>query len=141
LEKAASLATPAALALFGVALAYWSWAWLAPAPAPRAPAAVEPAAGTSSAGTLFRNVKEGAGAAAASSGALRLMGIMAVSEGARGDPRGRAVLRLDAKKTVTVLQGEDIEPGLRLAEVHVDHVILERNGARETLAWPQKAAK
>jgi general secretion pathway protein C len=89
---------------------------------------------------LFRSVKEGAGTAAAS-GALRLMGIMAVSEGGRGDPRGRAVLRLDAKKTVTVLQGEDVEPGLRLAEVHVDHVVLERNGARETLAWPEKAVK
>src|SRR4051812_31808719 len=116
LEKAASLATPAALALFGVALAYWSWAWFAPSPAPRAPAAVQPAAGTSFAGALFRTVKEGSGAGAAS-GALRLMGIMAVSGGA-GDQRGRAVLRLDAKKTVTVLQGEDVEPGLRLAEVH-----------------------
>jgi general secretion pathway protein C len=85
-------------------------------------------------------VKEGSGAGAAASGALRLMGIMAVSGGA-GDQRGRAVLRLDAKKTVTVLQGEDVEPGLRLAEVHVDHIILERNGARETLAWPEKPAK
>jgi general secretion pathway protein C len=140
LEKAASLATPAALALFGLTLAYWTWAWFAPSPAPRAPAAVQAAVGTSFAGALFRTVKEGSGAGAAASGALRLMGIMAVSGGA-GDQRGRAVLRLDAKKTVTVLQGEDVEPGLRLAEVHVDHVILERNGARETLAWPEKGAK
>jgi general secretion pathway protein C len=51
------------------------------------------------------------------------------------------VLRLDAKKTVAVLKGEDVEPGLRLAEVHVDHVVLERNGARETLAWPEKKTK
>jgi general secretion pathway protein C len=48
------------------------------------------------------------------------------------------LLRLDGKKTVSVLQGEDVEPGLRLVEVHVDHVVLEREGARETLAWPEK---
>ncbi len=65
------------------------------------------------------------------------MGLVAAS----GGRPGHAVLRLDAKKTVAVLQGQDVEPGLRLAEVHVDHIILERNGARETLAWPEKQAK
>jgi general secretion pathway protein C len=65
------------------------------------------------------------------------MGIVAASAGRRG----HAVLRLDAKKTVAVLQGEDVEPGLRLAEVHADYIILERNGARETLAWPGKDRK
>jgi len=68
---------------------------------------------------------------------VRLMGVMAAS----GERRGHAVLRLDGKKTVAVLQGEEVEPGVRLAEVHVDHVVLERNGARETLAWPEKGAK
>ena len=71
---------------------------------------------------------------AAAAGSIRLMGVVAAS----GERPGHAVLRLDAKKTVAVLQGEDVEPGLRLAEVHVDHVVLERNGARETLAWPEK---
>jgi len=134
LNKAASLASLAALALLGAVLAYWSWAWLAPRPAPRAPAAVETAGRTSSAGGLFRTAKEGPGSV---SSAVRLMGVVAAS----GGRRGHAVLRLDAKKTVAVLQGEDVEPGLRLAEVHVDHIVLERNGARETLAWPEKSSK
>jgi general secretion pathway protein C len=137
LKKAASLATLAALVLLGVVLAYWSWAWLAPPPAPRAPAAVEAAGRASSPGGLFGSVKRGPGAAAAASNAVRLMGIVAASAGRRG----HAVLRLDAKKTVAVLQGEDVEPGLRLAEVHADYIILERNGARETLAWPGKDRK
>jgi general secretion pathway protein C len=137
LKKAASLATIAALALLGTVLAYWSWALFAPPPVPRAPAAVEIAGRTSSANGLFGSLKEGLGAAAASSGALRLVGVVAAS----GLRRGHAVLRLDAKNTVAVLQGEDVEPGLRLAEVHVDHVVLERNGARETLAWPEKKGK
>jgi general secretion pathway protein C len=122
----------AALALLGVVLAYWAWAWLAPAAAQRAPPAPERAGNTLAAAALFGAVKPGAGA-----GAISLMGVVAAS-GAR---RGHAVLRIDAKKTVAVRQGEDIEPGLRLAEVHPDHVVLERNGARETLAWPRKAAK
>jgi general secretion pathway protein C len=137
LKTAASVATLAALALLGLVLAYWSWAWLAPPPAPRAPAVVETAGLTSSAAGLFRTVKEGPGAAAAASSAVRLLGVVAAS----GGRRGHAVLRLDAKKTVAVLQGEDVEPGLRLAEVHVDHIVLERNGARETLAWPEKKGK
>ena len=136
MKTAASLATLAALALLGLILAYWSWAWLAPTPAPRAPAAVVIAGLTSSAAGLFRTVKVGPGTAAASS-ALRLLGVVAAS----GGRRGHAVLWLDAKRTVAVLQGEDVEPGLRLAEVHVDHIILERNGVRETLAWPEKKSK
>ena len=125
----------AALALLGAVLAYWTWAWLAPPPAPRAPAAVEIVRNASSAGGLFGSVRQGARPAASS--AVRLMGVVAAS----GGRRGHAVLRLDAKKTVAVLQGEEVEPGLRLAEVHVDHIVLERNGARETLAWPEKKGK
>ena len=137
MKHAASLATLSALVLLGAVLAYWSWAWLAPAAAPRAPAAVEVEGRPSSAGGLFGSVKHGPGAAAAASNAVRLMGIVAAS----GGRPGHAVLRLDAKKTVAVLQGEDVEPGLRLAEVHTDHIVLERNGARETIAWPEKSRK
>jgi general secretion pathway protein C len=133
LKNIASLANIVALGLLGVVLAYWSWAWLAPPAAARAPAAVDLPAKSSSAGGLFGGVKQGA----AASGTVRLMGVVAAS----GGRRGHAVLRLDAKKTVAVLQGEDVEPGLRLTEVHVDHIVLERNGARETLAWPEKNTK
>jgi general secretion pathway protein C len=136
LKNAASLATLAALALLGAVLAFWTWAWLAPQPAPRAPAAVESAGRNSSAGALFGRLKEGSSAAAAP-GALRLLGVVAPTRG----ERGYAVLRLDAKTTLAVPQGEDVEPGLRLAEVHADHIVLDRNGARETLAWPEKPGK
>jgi general secretion pathway protein C len=135
LKNAASLANLAALALLGAVLAYWTWVWLAPPPAPRAPAAADTGP-TSSANALFGRVNEASGAAAAS-GALRLLGVVA----ATGGERGYAVLRLDAKKSVAVSQGEDIEPGLRLAEVHADHIVLDRNGARESLAWPEKGGK
>ena len=133
MKKAAFLATLTAASLLGVVAAYWSWAWLAPAPVARAPAAFE--ARTSSAGGLFGTAKQGMAAATAS--AVRLTGVVAAS----GGRRGHAVLRLDGKTSVAVLQGEDVEPGLRLAEVHADHIVLERDGARETLAWPEKGGK
>lgn len=132
--KNALLPNFAAVALLGALLAYWSWTWLGPAPAPRAPSAAM-AAGAAAAGGLFGAVKQGA--AAAGFGAIQLVGVVA----ATGDQRGHAVLRLDGKQTVAVLQGQDIEPGLHLAEVHADHVVLERNGAREALAWPEKGRK
>lgn len=137
LHKAGHLATPAALVLLGVVLAYWSWAWLAPPSAPRAPAAAQPAGHVSSARSLFGTATQGAGVGGAGSGAIRLMGVVA----AAGERRAYAVLRLDGKQSVAVLQGEEIVPGLRLAEVHVDRLVLERNGVRETLVWPEKVGK
>ena len=135
MKKTIFLANGAALALLGVVAAYWSWVWLAPPPAPRAPAAVEAAGDLASAGALFGAAQEGTRAAA--SGTLRLTGVVAAS-GARP---GHALLRLDAKQSIAVLQGEEVEPGLRLAEVHADHIVLERNGARETLSLPQSSRK
>ena len=132
MKKVASLATLAALAFLGVVLAYWGWAWFAPPAIARAPAAVTIETGSAtSSGNLFGAKRSGAGAA---SGAVRLMGVVAASAG----QLSHAVLRLDAKRIVAVRQGEEVEPGLRLAEVHVDRVVLERNGARETLALPEK---
>jgi len=134
-NNASSLANVAALALLGTVLAYWSWAWLAPRPAPRAPAAAVAGGDLSAAGALFGAAAQGARAAA--SGALRLSGVLAASPGRRG----HALLLLDAKQSVAVLEGEEVEPGVRLAEVHAGHVVLERNGARETLALPDPARK
>ena len=131
-QKAGPLATLGALGILAVVLAYWTWAWLAPAPAPRAPGAVQPAERASAAGGLFGVALQGV-----SSTAIRLMGVVA----AAGGQPGQAVLLLDGKLPVAVLEGAEVAPGLRLAEVHVDHVILERNGVRETLAWPQKVGK
>jgi len=46
---------------------------------------------------------------------------------------------LDGKQIVATREGEEIASGIRLAEVATDHVVLDRNGVRETLAWPEKA--
>jgi general secretion pathway protein C len=135
-----SLATLCALLLLAAVLAYWLWVWLAPRPEPRAPAAAlsarQSGAPAEAANGLFGNgQRERSGAAAGI--AARLLGVVA----ATGSRPGYAVLRLDAKKTVAVLQGDEIEPGLRLAEVHADHIVLDRSGAREKLPLPEKNSK
>ena len=127
-----SLVTLAALALLGVVLAYWTWVWLAPRPEPRAQATAEPGGRIESAYGLFGSAQRNA--AAPTGIAIKLLGVVAAS----GGRRGHAVVQIDARQTIVVREGEDIAPGIRLAEVHTDHVILERNGARETLAWPEK---
>lgn len=143
-QTAAVLTTTlAALALLGLVLAYWTWAWLAPRPEPRAsvaaPAGDRAGEPTQDAYALFggaRRTGTGTGTAPVT-GAITLLGIVA----AEGGRPGYALLRLDGRPTLAVPQGSDVEPGLRLVEVRVDHIVLERNGAREALAWPQKSGK
>ena len=129
-----SSVTLAALLLLGVVLAYWTWVWVAPRSDPRAQPLAEATGGIASAISLFGNVQQGRNIAAPTGIAINLLGVVAAS----GDRRGYAVVQLEGKQVLAVHEREDIAPGIRLAEVHADHVILERNGARETLTWPEK---
>lgn len=131
---ATSLVTVAALALLGLVLAYWTWTWFAPRPVPRAHPGAQAGDLTPAAYGLFGNAQQGRNGAAASGGTVKLLGVVA----ATGSRSGYAVLRLDAKRTTVVREGGEIEPGARLAEVHADHVVLERDGRRESLAWPER---
>jgi general secretion pathway protein C len=128
-----TLVTVAALALLGFVVAYWGWAWLAPRPEPRAQVVADKASGTS-AGLLFGVAQLDRSGAAPTGSAIRLLGIVAAAPG----HRGYAVVQLETKEILAVSEGEDITPGIRLAEVGIDHVILERGAVRETLAWPEK---
>lgn len=132
-----SLVTFVALALLGLVLAYWTWAWLAPRPEPRAQAAqtdgraVGP---TQAANGLFGNTQRGRNGAARAEIPVKLLGVVAATRGRHG----YAVVQLEAREILAVREGEDVAPGIRLAEVHPDHVVLVRNGASESLAWQPK---
>ena len=129
-----SLVTLAALVLLGLTLAYWTWSWFAPRAQPRVPSVVESVGNAASASALFGNVPRSRNAAAPTGIAIKLLGLVASSR----SESGYAVVQLEAKQNRAVREGEDIAPGIRLAEVHADHIILERNGVREALAWPEK---
>lgn len=128
-----TLATIAALALLGLVAAYWTWVWFAPLPEPRAQN-TDPGAAAASAGALFGSVRRDPNSPVPTGIAIRLLGIVAATEGRRG----YAVVQLESKEILAVREGEDVAPGIRLAEVGTDHAILDRGGIRETLAWPEK---
>ena len=128
-----SVLTLAALALLGLVLAYWTWVWLAPRPEPRAQATVQATEGVASAFGLFGSAPSGGNAAAPTGMAIRLLGIVAATPG----HRGVAAVQLGAKEILAVREGENVAPGIMLAEVSARQVILERGGVRETLALPE----
>ena len=128
-----ALGTVAALVLLACVAAYWTWVWFAPQPVLRAQAAADPGGGAS-ANALFGKVKQDQNSTAPTGIAIRLLGIVAATEGRLG----YAVVQLETKDILAVPEGEDVAPGIRLAEVGFDYVILERGGIRETLAWPDK---
>ena len=132
------LVTLAAVLLLGVTMASWTWTWFGPRPVASSPAisAGEHGVPLAVAYGLFGKVARDRAGAAPTGMAIRLLGVAAASAG-RG---GYAVVQLDGKQIFAVREGEDVAPGIRLAEVHPEQVILERNGTRESLAWPQKRA-
>ena len=118
-------------AMLALVLAYWTWILFAPVPAPRVEIRAAPAGHLATAGALFGRMQQNSVIVAPTAAAIALIGVVA----ATGDGPGYAVVRLDTK-LLTVRAGEDIAPGFRLEHVFPDHVTLERNGVRETLAWP-----
>lgn len=138
----ASLLTFATLALLALVLAYWSWIWFAPSPEPRVEPATVSGSSISSAQSLFGKIQQNGNAASSAGSAIKLLGVVA----AAADQRGYALIQLNAKQILVVHEGEELAPGIRLAEVYTDHVILQRNnsgaeaGTRETLTWPGKHA-
>lgn len=131
---AIALVTVAALALLALVTAYWTWAWLAPWPEPRAPAAPNVDGHAAPSSGLFGNLERDRNSASQTGIAIKLVGVVAATPGRRG----YAVIQLEPKDILAVREGEDIAPGIRLAEVAADHLILERGGVRETLSWPKK---
>jgi general secretion pathway protein C len=122
-----------ALALLGFVWAYWGWAWFAPSPLPQAMEVSEPAGRLANAGDLFGKAQDETHPGAPTALAVTLLGVMA------GAPAGagHALLQLGKEETRLVPAGGDLAPGIRVESVFPERVVLRRNGARETLAWPR----
>ena len=131
-----ALVTLAALLSLGMVLAYWTWAVVAPRPEPQLPVAPEQRVNLESAKALFGVAQQGPSTVAPNGAMVRLLGVAAATRGRRG----YAVVQPEGGRIIGVREGEDIAPGLRLAEVRPRYIVLMRNGLRETLAWPEKSA-
>lgn len=126
-------ATLAALALLAATLAYWTQTWFIAQPKLAKAPATAATGNVTSISELFGIAQPHAPVAATSGPEIRLSGVAAAS----GGGRSYAIVQLDGKEILAVREGENIAPGVRLAEVRPGHVVLERNEAREILVWPE----
>lgn len=129
--------TVAAMVLLVMVATYWTWEWLSPRQEPRAPGveiASDHAVTTDS--KLFGDLALDRKIALPTGIEIKLLGVVSATPGRSG----YALIQLDPKKILAIREGEDIAPGIRLAEVAADHLTIERRGARETLGWPIKNA-
>jgi general secretion pathway protein C len=105
-------------------LAYWTWVFVAPAATSSAPAKADEV-DLAAVARLF-----GASAPAGSSSApssLRLKGVIAPTPGVAAS----AIFSTGSGKDIAVFLDREVQPGVRLAEVNPDHVVVSRGGVRE----------
>lgn len=130
---AGTLLVLALVLVFAWQLAWWTWTFVAPreaAPeADRGAASVDPAA----IARLF-----GAPTAQAARSGLRLKGVVAPTPGVAAS----AIFAAPGGRDLAVYLGGEIAPGVTLAEVDPDHVLVSRGGVRERvdLDTPHSAA-
>lgn len=108
-------------------LAHWTWVFVAP---PRVAEAREEGGDVDLAAIarMFGAPPPAAAAAAAGPG-LRLKGVVAPTPGTAAS----AIFSTGAGRDVAVFVGREVQPGVKLAEVHPDHVIVSRAGASERI--------
>jgi len=132
----------ALVAALAVQAARLTWTLAAPTgPIGKPAAAAAPAAPRADLSILaqfdpFFRVAAGPGAAAAqpaSSGGFTLYGVRALPGG-----RGSAILGSEGQQRFYDV-GDEVEPGLMLAVVGADHVILSRGGSRQRVSFPRPA--
>jgi type II secretory pathway component PulC len=121
--------------ILGVLLANWFWILFAPQTTFTA-AVPEQGAGLE-AGRLFGVVQS---TDTATQGValpnVQLLGVFAANAG----KPGFAVLKLDDKRQVGVVEGEEVASGTKLVEVHADYVLLEHAGVQQKVSLENKYA-
>lgn len=108
----------------GVLLARWTWVLLGPHTLtvfPAKPEFVEASA------ALFGLPSPASTPVSTGVGEVSAPHLVGVFSG----KRGFAILRLDEKRQVGVVLGEEVHKGNKLVEVAADYVLLERNGTRQ----------
>ena len=110
-------------------LAYWTWVFVAP---PEARGSREEAGDVDFAAVarLFGAAPPaGAGAPALAASSLKLKGVVAPTPGTAAS----AIFSTGSGRDVSVFIEREVTPGVKLAEVHADHVIVSRGGVPERI--------
>ena len=124
-----TLALVALVLLLAFQLAHWTWVFVAPAEVAAIPEGA-PAINLGAVAKLFGAdaPKSSSGAIASLSG-LRLKGVIAPDAG----PAASAIFSTGAGKDIAVFVDDDVQPGVKLAEVKPDYVVVSRAGVRERI--------
>lgn len=104
-------------------LAHWTWVFVAPAPRAATPAA----AGDVDFDAIARLFGAGPPSAAPAASGLRLKGVIAPTPGVEAS----AIFAGPGGRDVAVYLDGEVQPGVKLVEVHPDHAIVARAGVRE----------
>ena len=108
-------------------LAYWTWVFVSP---PGIPASAAPRADVDLAAIArMFGAAPPAGSAAASSSGLRLKGVVAPTPGTAAS----AIFSTGSGRDIAVFVGREVQPGVKLAQVHPDHVLVTRAGVEERI--------
>ncbi|MEP7069363.1 MAG: type II secretion system protein N [Usitatibacter sp.] len=124
-----TLALVALVLLLAFQLAHWTWVFVAPVEVAAIPEGA-PAINLGAVAKLFGAdaPKSSSGAVASLSG-LRLKGVIAPDAG----PAASAIFSTGAGKDIAVFVDSDVQPGVKLAEVKPDYVVVSRAGVRERI--------
>jgi general secretion pathway protein C len=121
-----TIAIVALVLVLACQLAHWTWVFIAPPAVASASSDVQ--------GVNLAAIAKLFGAAApdaptASSGSLRLKGVIAPGSG----PMASAIFSTGSGKDITVFLEHDIQQGVKLAEVKPEYVVVSRAGGRERI--------
>ena len=106
-------------------LAYWTWVFLSP---PKIAAVAAQRADVDLA-AIARMFGAAPPSSVASTSGLRLKGVVAPTPGVAAS----AIFSAGSGRDIAVYVGREVQPGVKLAEVHPDHVLVSRGGANERI--------
>jgi general secretion pathway protein C len=131
---AGTLISVALVLVLAFQLAHWTWVFLAPPAVSSAPARQAADVDLAAVARMFGAAPPGpAGNTPASANGLRLKGVIAPTPGVTAS----AIFSTGSGRDIGVpIQGE-VQPGVKLAEVHPDHVVLSRSGVSERIELEQ----
>lgn len=121
-----TIAIVALVLVLAYQLAHWTWVFVSP-PAVASPSTEAQGVSLAAIARLFgASAPDGP---AASSGSLRLKGVIAPGSG----PMASAIFSTGAGKDITVLVDHEVQQGVKLAEVKPEYVVVSRAGGRERI--------
>lgn len=124
-----TFAIAALVLLLAFQLAHWTWVFVAPAEVAAVPDGA-PAVNLGAVAKLFgADAPRNSSGAVASLSGLRLKGVIAPDAGAAAS----AIFSTGAGRDLAVFVDGEVQPGVRLAEVKPDYVIVSRAGVRERI--------